>query len=181
MNTRISVWRVAPVINVGVLRMSKINVLRTFGILFVSAVCFMACSPEEYGPCSIPNTKAHTVACSPVGAAAAEDTFATATCAVDYVFDCDSLICGIYQSSDPFCTHRCLPSASECTSTRKKNWMILVSLTRNPVRKALLASNGSKVPPLIIACRAQKVPQVRIPVENPVASPTQRAARKNNS
>ncbi len=96
--------------------MSKINVLRTFGILFVSAVCFMACSPEEYGPCSIPNTKAHTVACSPVGAAAAEDTFATATCAVDYVFDCDSLICGIYQSSDPFCTHRCLPSASECTS-----------------------------------------------------------------
>ncbi len=91
--------------------MSKLIALRSLGILFVSALCLMACSPEEYGPCSIPNTKAHTIACSPVGDAR------TATCAANYVFDCDSTICGIYQSSEPFCTHRCLPSASECTSS----------------------------------------------------------------
>ena len=90
--------------------MSKINVLRSLGILFISALCLSACSPEEYGPCSIPNTKAHAVACSPMG------NSATATCAADFVFDCDSLICGIYQSSDPFCTHRCVPTEKECTS-----------------------------------------------------------------
>ena len=90
--------------------MSKINVLRSLGILIGMAACLTACSPEEYGPCSIPNTKAHTVACAPTGASS------TATCAVDYVFDCDSLICGIFESSDAFCTHRCVPSADECNN-----------------------------------------------------------------
>ncbi len=90
--------------------MSKINVLRSLGILFISALCLMACTPEEYGPCSIPNTRAHKTACSPIG------NSQTATCAADYVFDCDSFICGIYQSSEPFCTHRCIPTAAECTS-----------------------------------------------------------------
>lgn len=93
--------------------MSKINVLRSLGILFISALCLTACSPEEYGPCSIPNTKAHRLACSPMG------NSGTATCTADYVFDCDSLICGIYQSSEPFCTHRCIPTAAECTSDKK--------------------------------------------------------------
>ena len=90
--------------------MSKINVLRSLGILIGMAACLTACSPEEYGPCSIPNTKGHTVACTPTGGSS------TATCAVDYVFDCDSLICGIYDSSEAFCTHRCEPSQNECNS-----------------------------------------------------------------
>ena len=100
--------------------MSKINVLRSIGILIGLAACTTACTPEEYGPCSIPNTKAHTVACSPTGASK------TATCAVDFVFDCDSRICGIYDSSDAFCTHRCEPTISdncmqnECESADKE-------------------------------------------------------------
>ena len=36
------------------------------------------------------------------------------TCTADFVFDCDSLICGIYASSDAFCTHRCIPTKQEC-------------------------------------------------------------------
>ena len=94
--------------------MSKINVFRTLGILFVSSLCLMACSPEEYGPCTIPTTTAHRVACE----VPKDGDEKTATCAADYTFDCDSLICGIYQSSEPFCTHRCLPKKSECTSSK---------------------------------------------------------------
>lgn len=68
----------------------------------------ISCSQEEYGPCSIPDTTAHRTACSPIGDAK------TATCAADYVFDCESMICGRYDSSDAFCTHRCVPKESEC-------------------------------------------------------------------
>ena len=88
--------------------MSKISVLRSLGILFVSSLCLAACTPEEYGPCSIPPTKAYINVC------ASQGKMATATCAADYVFDCDSLICGIYESSSPFCTHRCVPTLAEC-------------------------------------------------------------------
>ena len=109
--SQLRVWRLASV-NVGVLGMSKINLLRGIGIVIALGACLTACSPEEYGPCSIPNTKAHTVACSPIGESK------SATCAVDYVFDCDSLICGIYDNSDAFCTHRCLPKSNECTSQK---------------------------------------------------------------
>ena len=94
--------------------MSKLNVLRNLGILFVSAICFCACSPEEYGPCTIPSTSAHRAACAPQG------TNNIATCTADYVFDCDSLICGIYSNSKAFCTHRCVPTADECTSSDPK-------------------------------------------------------------
>lgn len=91
--------------------MSKISVLRSLGILFVSSLCLAACTPEEYGPCSIPNTKAYINACAPQG------NMATATCTADMVFDCDSLICGIYESSSPFCTHRCVPTEDECKAS----------------------------------------------------------------
>ena len=78
------------------------------GMVVGFAVCLNACNPEEYGPCSIPDTTAYKQACSPQG------DQKTATCAADYVFDCDSLICGRYDSSDAFCTYRCEPNASEC-------------------------------------------------------------------
>lgn len=90
--------------------MPKFHTLFTIAIL-ACAVLAVACSQEEYGPCSIPNTVGHQAACTPLGDSK------TATCAADYVFDCDSLICGIYESSDPFCTYRCVPSESECTSS----------------------------------------------------------------
>ena len=95
--------------------MSKFHFLFSFGLL-CCAIMASACSPEEYGPCSIPNTVGHQVACSPIGSAK------TATCAADYVFDCDSFICGIYESSSPFCTHRCVPSESECNTPDKKEF-----------------------------------------------------------
>ena len=88
--------------------MSKINLIRNIGILIVSAACFVACTPEEYAPCSIPNTTSHKAACAPMGDSR------TATCVADYVFDCDSLMCGIYNSSAPFCTQRCIPTKAEC-------------------------------------------------------------------
>jgi hypothetical protein len=78
------------------------------GMVIGFAVCLNACNPEEYGPCSIPDTTAYKQACSPQG------DQKTATCAADYVFDCDSLICGRYDSSDAFCTYRCVPNADEC-------------------------------------------------------------------
>lgn len=88
--------------------MSKLNLLHSLGILVVAAAMLTACSPEEYGPCSIPDTTAHKAACAPKG----ENN--VATCTADYVFDCDSLICGIYADSNAFCTHRCVPTKDEC-------------------------------------------------------------------
>lgn len=64
---------------------------------------------EVYHSCKIPDTKAHKVACSPYNGK-------PGTCAVDYVFDCDSQICAIYEDSDPFCTYRCQPTSTECNS-----------------------------------------------------------------
>lgn len=88
--------------------MSKMNVLHSLGFLLILAGLLSACSPEEYGPCSIPSTSAHKAACAPQG----ENQ--VATCTADYVFDCDSLICGIYSNSSAFCTHRCVPTKEEC-------------------------------------------------------------------
>ena len=88
--------------------MSKLNMLRNLGLFLVLDGCVCGCSPGEYGPCSIPNTSAHKAACAPKG----ENN--VATCTADYVFDCDSLICGIYSNSNAFCTHRCVPTKEEC-------------------------------------------------------------------
>lgn len=68
---------------------------------FALAALSTSCSPEEYGPCSIPKTVALKQACF---------SGASPTCTSDYVFDCDSLLCGVYQGSAPFCTHRCVPA-----------------------------------------------------------------------
>lgn len=94
----------------GVQRMSIKSLLRCLCFFMASTFVLSACSPEEYGPCSIPNTRAHRAACEPTG----EDN--VATCRADYVFDCDSLICGIYSGSDPFCTRRCTPTIEECNT-----------------------------------------------------------------
>ena len=82
------------------------------GMAAVAAACLCACSPEEYGACSIPDTSAHAAACQPKKAGE------KATCTADYVFDCDSLICGKFESSAPFCTYRCNPSSDECNASQ---------------------------------------------------------------
>ncbi|MCL2326152.1 MAG: hypothetical protein FWC40_06635 [Proteobacteria bacterium] len=86
------------------------NHLASFGLVIALGMGLSACAPEEYGACSIPNTTAHQTACRPTASGAA-------TCTADYVFDCDSLICGIYNGSDPFCTRRCVPTATECNAS----------------------------------------------------------------
>ena len=85
------------------------HLLAGLGLAVGFAACLNACNPEEYGPCSIPDTTAYKQACSPQGEQK------TATCAADYVFDCDSLICGRYESSDAFCTYRCIPDSKTCS------------------------------------------------------------------
>ena len=95
--------------------MTKKNMLRIFGLAVGTALCLCACSPEEYGPCSIPDTSAHCAACKPQGDSK------TATCTADYVFDCDSMICGRFDNSAAFCTYRCNPTAEECNSTNPDN------------------------------------------------------------
>ncbi|MFA5625336.1 MAG: hypothetical protein WC966_09845 [Bradymonadales bacterium] len=96
--------------------------MRKLKLAFAMLMCFSllvlasSCSPEEYGPCSIPKTTALKLACfdgpSP-------------TCTSDYVFDCDSLLCGVYEGSDPFCTHRCVPQncpeGKHCSCPEGKN------------------------------------------------------------
>ncbi len=64
---------------------------------------------QIYVSCSIPDKKAYKVACSAIGSK-------PVICAVNYVMECDSNICGIYNGSDSFCTYRCLPSRKECTT-----------------------------------------------------------------
>ena len=94
--------------------MSKKNLLRILGMAVGTALCLCACSPEEYGSCSIPDTSAHREACKPAEGAK------TATCYADYVFDCDSLICGKFENSPAFCTWRCNPDPEFCNASRTK-------------------------------------------------------------
>ena len=105
--------------------MSKKNLLRILGMAVGTALCLCACSPEEYGPCSIPDTSAHRAACKPA------DGAKTATCTAEYVFDCDSLICGKFENSPAFCTYRCNPEPEFCNApkpagdsdfTKSSNW-----------------------------------------------------------
>ena len=101
--------------------MSRKSLLRALGVALVSTLCLSACSPEEYGACTIPNTTAHKAACLPAafdagqsGEADETQGVSTATCTADYVFDCDSMICGIFESSDAFCTRRCIREDCDC-------------------------------------------------------------------
>ena len=93
--------------------MSKKNLLRILGMAVGTALCLCACSPEEYGPCSIPDTAAHRAACK----ADKNSDSKTATCAAEYMFDCDSLICGKFENSPAFCTYRCNPEPEHCNAS----------------------------------------------------------------
>ena len=101
--------------------MSKSVLSSCLRCLALAAVVFAvsACSPEEYGVCSIPKSSASIAsACgfaqAPEGATqeeikAIEDANKVASCAIDFIFDCDSLLCGVFRGSDAFCTYRCRP------------------------------------------------------------------------
>ena len=73
------------------------------------ALALSACTPEDYGPCTLPSSEALDEACSP----SSEDG-AAASCVVDFVFECETQLCGTYDGSDPFCTERCEPDGDPC-------------------------------------------------------------------
>lgn len=109
-------------ITLGVSGMSGKNILRALGVAIISAVCLSACTPEEYGACTIPNTTAYKTACRDTVVTSDDGKSTTtkqATCTADYVFDCDSMLCGVYEGSSPFCTRRCIPS--DCTCKGQEN------------------------------------------------------------
>lgn len=86
--------------------------IRMLAVVMGAAVCMSACAPEEYGACTMPSTTSHKSACNPKKAGE------KATCYADFVFDCDSLICGRFENSAAFCTHRCNPTPEECNAWR---------------------------------------------------------------
>ena len=82
--------------------MSHLKLFGSIAIMVGLALGLAACSPEEYGVCSIPNTSKARAACS-----ATQDQ--AATCVIEHIFDCDSLLCGVYNNDGPYCTRRCVP------------------------------------------------------------------------
>ncbi len=87
--------------------MSKFKALASVALTLAIGVAVSACAPEEYGVCTIPSTSKSRAACI------ANESQA-ATCVVQYVFDCDSFLCGIYNDDGPYCTRQCEPSDDEC-------------------------------------------------------------------
>ena len=89
------------------------------GIMLVLAsalllVAGIACDPEDYGPCTLPRSEALNEACEASHSDGDETTPATDSspnCVVDFVFECESQLCGTYNGSDPFCTSRCNDAA----------------------------------------------------------------------
>src|SRR5690606_9468891 len=66
-----------------------------------------ACDPGPYGPCTLPSSEALDEACNPESSEGENETTASASCVIDFVFECESQLCGTFQGSDPFCTERC--------------------------------------------------------------------------
>ena len=93
----------------GAARMSHIKFLVSIGLIMGLGLGLSACAPEDYGVCTIPNTSKHKAACNSTDGTAA-------TCVVEYVFDCDSLLCGKHNGDGPYCTERCVPSAEKCAA-----------------------------------------------------------------
>lgn len=83
--------------------MSHLKLFGSIALMVGLALGLAACSPEEYGVCSIPNTPKARAACS-----ATQDQ--AATCVIEHIFDCDSLLCGVYNNDGPYCTRRCVPT-----------------------------------------------------------------------
>ena len=87
--------------------------LRTLAILLALFSLGLACTPEPYGPCTLPSSQAMNEACSASGGD--DNTTAAASCVVDFVFECESQLCSTYQGSAPFCTVRCTdPADASC-------------------------------------------------------------------
>lgn len=87
--------------------MSKFKALASIALFIAIGAAVSACAPEEYGVCTIPSTPKTRAAC------VATET-QSATCLIEYVFDCDSMLCGIYNDEGPYCTRQCVPSADAC-------------------------------------------------------------------
>ena len=89
--------------------MSHFKFLASIALTVALGIAASACSPEEYSVCSIPSTGAYKNACTATNQQAS-------TCVVKYVFDCDSLLCGIYNDEGPYCTRACTPAPEACSA-----------------------------------------------------------------
>ncbi len=93
------------------------------GVLLVMVLFLLqGCAAEEYGPCTLPRSEALDEACK----VSSDGSGATnaASCSVDFVFECESQLCGIFQGSDAFCTYRCVPereNPAECCNPLDTN------------------------------------------------------------
>jgi len=87
--------------------MSHTKFISSIALTIALGLGLSACAPEEYGVCSIPNTSKYQSSCSSTDGTAP-------TCVVEYVFDCDSLLCGKYNGDGPYCTYRCVPTEAQC-------------------------------------------------------------------
>lgn len=79
-------------------------------VLAASLVMALGCNPEPYGPCTLPSNDTIKQACTGSGEDGGDGgavTTSEASCVVDFVFECESQLCGTYQGSNPFCTERC--------------------------------------------------------------------------
>ncbi|MDX9722557.1 MAG: hypothetical protein RBU37_17555 [Myxococcota bacterium] len=86
----------------------------TIALLAVTiASLSVACAPEEYGACTLPQSEAIADACKPPKENATGSQSAS-SCVVDFVFECESKLCGTFKGSDPFCTLRCTPESEDC-------------------------------------------------------------------
>lgn len=133
-------------IHCGVARMSHLKLFGSVALMLGLALGLSACSPEEYGVCSIPNTSKARAACS-----ATQDQ--AATCVIEHIFDCDSLLCGVYNNDGPYCTRRCVPSLCYNLPKRDANGKIIGY--EEPVREETVDDQGNSV--VKLKCGTQDV------------------------
>ena len=86
------------------------NSLTLAFVIGAVALLSTACDPGPYGACTLPSSEALDEACNPQQGGEEEgvETEASASCVIDFVFECESQLCGTFQGSDPFCTERCV-------------------------------------------------------------------------
>lgn len=83
-------------------------------VMALAALVATACDPGPYGACTLPSSEALDDACSSGGSSSGE-TEASSSCVIDFVFECESQLCGTFRGSDPFCTERCSgPTDTSC-------------------------------------------------------------------
>lgn len=126
--------------------MSHLKFFGSIAIMFGLALGLSACSPEEYGVCSIPNTSKARSACS-----ATQDQ--AATCVIEHIFDCDSLLCGVYNNDGPYCTRRCVPDV--CYNLPIKDKQGKITGYEAPTKTETTDANGKTI--TIVKCGTQDV------------------------